>query len=148
MGYDMYAKDPVGNRDEDYFRLNIWGMGDTRTVMHDLDLLEVGSEHTPFPDHPGGEWVDEEDVVPGTPWATYYEETNKVLAEHPISDDPRLPIWKLCSNDGWHVTAIECKALATMARDGRADGKDLPEWWADWIDFIARCGERDGFRVH
>lgn len=148
MGYDMYAIERTGDRDRDYFRLNIWGMSEARDLMYDLDMLaEPEPEHSPWPDCPEGEWVDEEDVQPGTPWAEYHAAQEAVCAEHLNRDDPRLPIHKLCSNDGWIVTEVECRALVGMANDGRANGFELPEWWEEWIDFIDHCATHGGFRV-
>lgn len=148
MGYDMYAIAGTGDRGRDYFRLNVWGMGKACDLMWDFDMLaEPSPAHSPWPDHPDGEWVEEEDAQPGTPWGDYYAAQRGVLAEHLNRDDPRLPIHKLCSNDGWIVTEVECRTLAGMANDGRTDGHELPEWWKEWIDFIDHCATHGGFRV-
>ena len=152
MGYDMYALGVPRanrNRDADYFRLNIGGMGETREAMARLDMLS-DVDRAPFPEPPSqDEWVEPEDAATGSEWATYHEGIREVLASHPNQDDPRLPSFKLCSNDGWIVTAVECRALVGLWRQrerGVAPDR-LPSWWAEWIDWPDRCGRRDGFEV-
>lgn len=155
MGYDMYAVEQVDSpstprfASPNYFHLNIWGMGTARQIMLDLDMLNAEVEHGVWPDAPSDEeWVEREKVEPGSEWAKFHEENDAVLSAHPNRDDPRTPAFKFCSNDGWIVTPVECKAMVGMARDGRAEGKDLPEWWDEWIGWLDHCSTHGGFYVN
>lgn len=147
MGYDMYAVEPTGDHDLDYFRLNVWGMSNALEAMAALDMVTDAPHADEWPDPPEGNWVDREEAVPGTPWDEYHNAARAIRAEHPNRDDPRTPIHKFGSNDGWIVTPIECRALVGIARSADTSGVELPEWWADWIDYIGRCATRGGFEV-
>lgn len=59
--------------------------------------------------------------------------------------EPGIPVHKLCSNDGWHVTAVEClSALIIWERRG----KPMPEeFMDDVIPFLQAAARRDGFEV-
>lgn len=81
---------------------------------------------------------------------------------------PRLgiPLHKLCSNDGWWVTAEECKealeqhekyvqehgtALPTVADTDEDDEENADQaiaWWPAWLTFLARASISNGFRVY
>ena len=143
MGYDMYAQAPEGAVPETYFRLNIWGMTWVRYWFDKFDLLATNVEHGPWPDEPGGEYVEEEEAAPGTEWAEFYAAQRVVLAEHPNHDDPALPYYKLCSNDGWIVTPAECVALVATWRDRGGLESDAPDYvqeFVAWIDSVSRYG--------
>lgn len=142
MGYDMYAEAPEGAVPETYFRLNIWGMRAAREWLDKFGLL-ADAEHDSWPDEPGGEYVEEEDAAPGTPWAEYYAAQRVVLAAHPNRDDPALPYYKFCSNDGWIVTPPECLALVAAWRDRGGPESDAPGYvqeFVAWIDSVSRYG--------
>lgn len=135
-----------GVRDADYFGLNVSAMQVTLDVMTDLDLVAWDVEHSPLPERPEGDWMDSDEASDA--WAEFFAAEDAVLGEHPNLDDPRLPGYKLCTNDRWVVTPVECRALVDMARDGRCKSYgDLPRWWDDWIDYIDRASTRGGFEV-
>lgn len=146
MGYDMYAEAPERAVPEIYFRLNVWGMGGAREWLDKFDLL-ADAEHGPWPDSPDDTWPEREDVEPGTPWADFYAAQDAILAEHPNRDDPALPYYKLCSNDGWFVTPVECQALVGAWNQRGGPDSEAPDYvkeFVAWIDSVSRYG----FKVH
>jgi hypothetical protein len=87
MGYDLY--DGADN----YFRANIWSMGELRSVLGALGVLT---------DEEPADGLDGEGT---TDWQ---------------SSGRGVPAWKFGSNDGWLVGPAECTAIAD-AIHGAAD---------------------------
>lgn len=117
MGYDMYLKgQPLPDPEvpegtpaweaprPNYFRLNIFGMSRWTAAMSQLGMLSEGGQPPSFAEAPKGyrdkEWED----MPV--WFRDQEEAK--LADHDLAG-PGIPWWKFSSNDGWHVTAQECR---------------------------------------
>ncbi len=137
MGYDMYLVNETGDRDADYFRLNIWGMKVAREIMYPLGMAhDHGREGQPaYVTCPDEHYDRAERCDCNDPWLSYSPEV------------PGIPAWKVGSNDGWIVTPIDCQgALHMLAANGPAE--DAPEWWDGWCSFIQRAAENGGFRVH
>lgn len=125
------------DRSRGYFRLNIWGMGEARTIMDQLGMLEVSYEYDGFPE-PEAFGIDTEG---GTSWDEYWDYTEDVDALDDPNEvfDDEVPsnviayftahaehlrwhpeevtgicIHKLGSNDGWLVTPEECEAAVAQ----------------------------------
>ena len=79
--------------------------------------------------------------------ATDYEaELARILADHGRTAAPGIPVHKLRTNLGWHVTAEECVA-AVRAYDAR--GADQPSVFGpNLLPFLRAAGVGDGFEVH
>lgn len=145
-----------------YFRLNIWGMGEARTIMDQLGMLELSYEYPGFPD-PQDFGIDTEG---GTSWEEYYNYTEDVDDEEDPKDafDEDVPsnviafftaqrdhvrwrpeevtgicVHKLGSNDGWLVTPEECEAavaqyeLAMKRAHDRATAEAILKEKAPWF---------------
>lgn len=170
MGYDYYARQPVTQREDhgddieswgewsdvpgNYLCRNIWGGARMAEAMVELGMAYYVEDHLPMPDYPhiedfGCHWDDE-----GEPAGERAPEYKRLLDEHfswhGVSDIPGIPVHKIAgSNDGWHVTALECKAALGIYRDRMAEGGVHPEIFRDdVIPFLAACADRDGFETH
>lgn len=135
MGYDMYIEAPseaLAARGDDatYFRLNIFGMSHYRGYMGQLEMLDLES---PSPES-GDQQQDWDDAV----------------AAQALDDPTGIPVYKLCSNDGWLVTPAECVAALQRYQEADTDAVIEPDdksYWAQWIAFINRASNNGGFRV-
>lgn len=62
------------------------------------------------------------------------------------ADRPGINLAKMCStNDGWHVTRLEC--LAALALWEAAGRPDVDDGYGDLIPFLRAAAEHDGFVV-
>lgn len=81
----------------------------------------------------------------------YQIEQNAKLAAHDEST-PGISYNKLCSNDGWHVTADECSGALKVwnghPQDVRNAVLDKHLWWKSWLEFLENGAAGDGFEVH
>ncbi|MFF3300932.1 hypothetical protein [Streptomyces sp. NPDC002908] len=139
--------------EKSYFRLNIWGMSTCREWMDVLGM--VTDQPAPEWPEPGAYGLDD---YPDEDSKTLTDDERKFLADHEAASDHEpqpvtgIPMYKLCSNDGWLVTAAQCAAAleawekAPAAR--RADVASEREWWPSWIAFLTHSKDRGGFRVH
>jgi hypothetical protein len=159
-----------------YFRLNIWGMGSYRDVM---ELIGMGhwSDQPAFPEPEEfgftsreAYWAASETVNEGggldydhgyegitltqemLDAATKTKATfDAVLAAHP-GETPGIPLWKFGSNDGWHVTPVECSSALQIFGEWLIDGYIGPDsfdqkWtWQDALDSF-RKAERDERKI-
>lgn len=85
----------------------------------------------------------------GMSWAR-----GRMIAGGMLTDDPEGPgigVWKLCSNDGWHVTPDEItSALARLEEaevtfDEEFDGAGA--YWDRWVAWLTLAAEHEGFEV-
>ena len=177
MGYDMYWEEQPRTPEAaemsdppDYFRLNIWGMVETRAAMEQLDMLDSAA----WPSFPQLEqfgldsWPDQYDLdggtfpyLSGTPEAAFLTEVATVLYG---DGGGRIPAYKFCSNDGWLVTPEEIRrSLAIYDRSnaptpryafdayGHLLGNEIHpelEWWDEWIDYLRAAAAHGGIRVY
>jgi hypothetical protein len=141
MGYDMYVKDPPPSPDEadeeaiarwnddNYFRLNIWGMSEMRRLM--TDALDWEMKPPEWPDTRFLEGTEEEQD----------ERAKALLAPVRAITSPtgNVPLFKFSSNDGWLITPNECRRIADVLTN------ELKHWnmlgsnqsWKDVVkDFI------------
>lgn len=134
MGYDLHVCDPTGEplattyEDDLYFRRNIFGMGPLRDALEAMGVgyWPVGGE-VPFPT--GGD----DDAI-----AQWLRDTR--------DERPGIPLHKLCSNDGWWVTAVECRsALDLWERAGEPSHEEFRD---DWIPFLQAAAKNGGFRTY
>lgn len=128
MGYDMYqGRDGNGQ----YFRLNIWGMGEYREVMERHGMVDWSVDPPPDPE----DWDDDEQRLR---WQTDVPAKTFGIAGY-----------KLCSNDGWLVTPEECRsALAAWESSENKVNETLDDYWFSWLRFIEGAIEAGGFRVY
>jgi hypothetical protein len=172
MGYDMYWKEPAtederreADRDElEYFRMNIWMMGEARQAMFERSMLNV---HPPYPPFPGcGEFGLEERPAfwdeDGEP-IKYPLDTAEGMYQracecvHSGDSGGSIPVYKLMSNDGWRITPEEIeRSLAEYTaapppcitlRFEDSTTSEL-EWWGEWIDWLRGAAHHGGFEVY
>lgn len=134
MGYDLHVCDSTGEplettyEDDLYFRRNIFGMGPLRDALERLDIgyWPMGGD-VPFPTD-----GDAHDI---THWLRDTRD-----------ERPGIPLHKLCSNDGWWVTAAECKsALQLWEAKGSPTDEEFRD---DWIPFLQAAAANGGFRTY
>lgn len=138
MGYDLHVVDTNGDvlpttyDDDFYFRRNIWGMGPLRQVLSGVGdgAITMGYNAIGLPDWPSGATEDEVE--------THLRNT--------YDERPGIPLHKLSSNDGWWVTAAECRsALDIWERAGCPEFEE--EFRNDWIPFLQNAAKHGGFRT-
>jgi hypothetical protein len=141
MGYDLHVVDTTGEvvptnyEDDLYFRRNIYGMGPLRDAMASIGVSEAATMgYWPIsePDWPSRAEATEEDV----------EDFLKALRD----ERPGISMHKLCSNDGWWVTAMECRtALDIWEQAGMPMHEEFRD---DWIPFLQQAAKHGGFRTY
>lgn len=164
MGFDYYTRTSDGRQGygdgEFYFRRNIFGASRLATAVVELgmgfDVFSYGLELPRFPRpeefdvERNPEWDGDEDGIPewiGDRAKEYRTAVDYVLDWHGISDIPGIPVHKICySNDGWHVTQLECEAALGIYRARIAAGDAHPEvFYDDFIPFLELCSRHEGF---
>jgi hypothetical protein len=76
----------------------------------------------------------------------YEAELERILSRHGNTDEDGIPLHKLRTNLGWHITTQECRA-ALRALDKQPD--DPPTvFGTKLVPFLRAAAERDGFEVH
>jgi hypothetical protein len=72
----------------------------------------------------------------------------RILSAHGPTEEKGIPLHKLRTNLGWHVTADECRA-AIKSFDARQPGDPVPGVFGqELIPFLRAAMVRDGFEVH
>lgn len=138
-----------------YFRLNIWGMGRARELMHAAGMLDLNSGHGDFPspkdfgvtDEMWNDW-DGESNDKTAPELRAYNEAVQAITDGQREEPAGIPVYKLGSNDGWLVTPDEIASALERYVLGDGVPADVPPWWADWIGWLKYAQEHGGFRVH
>jgi hypothetical protein len=143
MGFDMYLEKRITPAtqtvedapDENYFRLNIFGMARFGGAMTALGMIDENAK--PRVDFPHND----------DPTAL-----ERCLAQREATP-AGLPAYKLSSNDGWLVLPEEIRPALELYRALRepetrvaAAGVEL-DYWRDWIAFLDRAATHGGFRV-
>ena len=72
----------------------------------------------------------------------------RILSGHGRTDLPGIPVHKLSTNLGWHVTAAECTAALSCFDAEVADGRDATVFGKKLIPFLRAAAAGDGFEVH
>lgn len=81
--------------------------------------------------------------------AEYETALRKILSAHGQTDGEGIPLHKLCTNLGWHVTADECRAAMKSFDAGRPPDEPVPNAFGpSLIVFLRNAMARDGFEVH
>ena len=82
--------------------------------------------------------------------ATDYEaELARILSDHGRAPVPGIPVHKLRTNLGWHVTAGECVAAMLAYDTWHARDEDEPSVFGpNLLPFLRAAGLGDGFEVH
>lgn len=70
----------------------------------------------------------------------------RILSAHGQTDDEGIPVHKLRTNLGWHVTADECRAAIKSLE--AADGPIPNALSSELVAFLRAAMVRDGFEVH
>ena len=172
MGYDMHFRDNT-ERDEGYFRLNIWGMSRYREYMAERGMVFDAGQHPDWPDGDEGLY----ELADRLRYPEYYtdkppltEDETRRAKEHEAANDavlswhgpetPGIPIHKFGSNDGWIVLPVECQAalgiymakLEEVGQDAMANLIDNKAGnrghWAQWLAYLNGAITHDGFEVH
>lgn len=79
----------------------------------------------------------------------YEAELERILSWHGNTDREGIPVHKLSSNLGWHVTAAECAAGVRVFDATIERGQDSPSvFGGQLIPFLRAAAEYDGFEVH
>jgi hypothetical protein len=161
MGYDMYVAglpddgrtrwDRANDEPNSYLRRNIWGIGHFCDALLRCDMAFDG----PAPAFPrsqidwndGTHWDDAGEPVSDEA-RSYQDVVDRVLVTHGEGHAPGIPLWKFSSNDGWHVTAVECEQALDAYVRYRADDNEHPEEFRDdVIPFLRLAARHDGFKV-
>jgi len=166
MGYDCYVRTAAGleyNDPKCYFRRSIFSGRPLAEALIALDMgydpAAYGLESPDFPDSDEygvtyEEWQDEngdwQDGYKGERAAEYEQAAQAALSWHGVADIPGIPVHKVCtSNDGWHVTKLECQAALGIYRERIAAGAEHPAAFRDdFIPFLEVAAQHDGFEVH
>lgn len=122
-------------------------------------LVRLGMAYSsPLPDFPDNDHLDRTDFRGDQPVSEraqrYVQVLERTLAEHgtgPLVDDyvPGIPLHKLSSADGWHVTAAECtEALTTYSGASRAGVAHTAAFDPDVLLFLRTVADHGGFRVY
>lgn len=164
MGYDCYVRTENGAERYDdgfYFRRSIWGGEPLGNALIQLGMGFIAKGQQPeWPDeekfdveyverrNPDGTWFD---GYVGPQAEEFQAAHDRVLSWH--GDDPDahgIPCHKVwSSNDGWHVTRVECEQALTAYRERVAAGAEHPRAFGDdFIPFLELAAQHDGFEVH
>ena len=79
----------------------------------------------------------------------YESELERILSWHGKTDAPGIPVHKLGSNLGWHVTAQECAdAVRGLQRHLDQGGESPAVFGSQLVPFLHAAMTHDGFEVH
>lgn len=172
MGYDYYARQPSEVRPEyerstheertkwydnpgNYLRRNMWGGSSLADAMVDLGMAYEVEEYVARPEWPTPDdydvvWNDDAEDYVGQRADEFRQALADHLSWHGVSDIPGIPVHKIAeSNDGWHVTALECRAALDIYRQKMSEGAPHPDIFRDdVIPFLEHCAATDGFETH
>ena len=171
MGYDCYirgareARPDVNWNDEasiatyrewsarNYFRRNMFGGSRLADALEAMGMGFTAETYVSPPEFPdikayGCDWGDDGEPV-GERAEEYEAAVNAVLDWHG-PEIPGIPVHKIAgTNDGWHVTKEEAKAALVLYEFAIRAGKPHPDAFGeDFIPFLHRAAEADGFETH
>ncbi|WP_327309709.1 hypothetical protein OG730_41550 (plasmid) [Streptomyces sp. NBC_01298] len=164
------AYDRMQKTHTSHFGLSNYGMGRYLDVMDRLGMLTTDYEPTSWPELPASltwEDIDAAGEAPDTPDDTlpvkaaaldYLHALDAHLSWHP-EHLTGIAAHKFTSNDGWHVTPKEIETALTAYRThtgeevkailSSAEGGSIDiDRWMQWIAYLERSKEREGFEVH
>jgi len=79
----------------------------------------------------------------------YESALRRILSAHGQTEDEGIPLHKLRTNLGWHVTADECRAAIKSYEASRQPDEPAPNaFGSKLIGFLRAAMVRDGFEVH
>jgi hypothetical protein len=157
----------LNKADRSYFRFNVWGMSKVVGAMMALGAAYDGyaDDRPPWPEYPDGYWDWQE--KPEGDWTAEqvevfraYEKASQEVRDWSPPGGLGIPCHKFSTNDGWHVlpeeafyaaSTIRAAEPETVAEALRAAGMvedDWPEYWAQWVQWLADSSEYGGFEVH
>ena len=134
--------------DEFYLRRAMGSQGALRQALLDVGMgYEAVGPEPVVPEYPGDEHWDG-DTFPSTPLteqARAYSAACEEFLKGSRDERPGIPVHKLCMNEGWWVTRIEC---ATALQLWERAGQPIPEAFRDDVlPFLACAAKNGGFRV-
>jgi len=138
-----------------YFRLNISGMA----LVVDL-MYKTGMGYDSEPDVEAPRCDCPEDRLTEGCEVLEHQQADDAYLRSGVLDRPGIALHKFGSNDGWHVTDLEC--LGAVAQWIRwCDQQQLPyDWvptspngerltiWPSWVKWLEAAGSAGGFRVY
>lgn len=129
-----------------YLRRSMGNQGSLRAALLDTRMGYEAVGKPTFPDWPGDEHFDSRDYSPVTEQGQQYRVAVQHTLRSTFDERPGIPLHKLCSNDGWWVTAAEVRsALAMWELAGQPYHPGLRD---DVLPFLNKAAENGGFRVH
>ncbi|SDP96383.1 hypothetical protein SAMN04487905_12020 [Actinopolyspora xinjiangensis] len=149
MGFDMVVQGAPRQHSHRYLRRGVFGMLVTAQEMVRLGMAFTSDMPT-FPE--SGHLSEEEFTNQGEPVTeqarTYLAQLDETLSAHG-GDGAGIPLHKFGSNDGWHVTAVECADAVAAYDRARTAGTPHPnELEGDVVPFLRTAAQCDGFRVY
>lgn len=148
---------PERVREPNYLRRNIWGIGRFCDALLDLGMgfdsptpeWPRDLDNVKYEDHVAYDEKLECEVGLTDRGRTHLRRTELVRSTHSECGTPGIPLFKFSSNDGWHVTVIECQQALTIYESAMAAGTPHPDaFHTDTIPFLRLAAEEDGFEVH
>lgn len=152
MGYDMIVHGAPADEKDTYLSRSMLGMGPVRQALANVGMAVAST----MPEIPDDSHLSQEDFSddgePATENATLFVQAlMRMLADHGAGDAAYLggiPLHKLGSNDGWHVTDTEVTAALAAYDTFIQAGQPHPEEFDDdVIPFLRTAARYQGFRV-
>ncbi len=129
MGYDMYVCDDKGETLEMPF--------DDKVDQHFYLRRSIGTQ---------GPLREALALVGMGFHAKGYDQESAWRLKHSYDERPGIPLHKLCMNEGWWVTQVECKTALELWR--RGGSPKMAEFRDDVIPFLRQAAANGGFRVY
>lgn len=172
MGYGYYARQPSEpypayeystheecmswcDNPNNYLRRNLWGGCKLAAAMVELGMAYEVEQYIALPEWPDVSdydvvWSDDANDYVGQQADAFRQALVDHRSWHGVSDIPGIPVHKIAgSNDGWHVTALECQAALGIYRQKISEGVSHPDVFRDdVIPFLKHGASTDGFETH
>jgi hypothetical protein len=79
----------------------------------------------------------------------YEDALRRILSGHGHTEEQGIPIHKLSTNLGWHITAEECRAAMNSYDEWCRPGESPPNVFGPHlIPFLRAAMRHDGFEMH
>ncbi|WNV83134.1 hypothetical protein [Umezawaea sp. Da 62-37] len=153
MGYVMQVQANPGVEQTATLRRG-FTLGTTRLCQA---MVALGMAHpTPVPQFPYSDHLDRDDFRDDQPVTdrahAYLRALEQTRTDHGSRGHARLPgipVHKLASGDGWHVTAQECREALAAYQLATTTGTPHPAALGDDVlPFLRTAARHNGFRTH